>query len=46
MVVSAGRNNRYNHPVPVVLERFYQLGLKVLRTDQLGSIPIKISNFP
>ncbi|MGI6373775.1 MAG: ComEC/Rec2 family competence protein [Patescibacteria group bacterium] len=46
VVVSAGRNNRYNHPAPVVLERFYQLGLKVLRTDQLGSIPIKISNFP
>jgi competence protein ComEC len=37
-VISVGAKNRYGHPAPEVLERLSRLGIRVLRTDQLGTI--------
>ncbi len=42
-VISAGRDNRYNHPHPEVLEVLDKYGITVLRTDRDGDIKI-ISN--
>jgi competence protein ComEC len=39
--ISAGRNNRYGHPNPRVLRRLESHGVRVLRTDQLGSIIVR-----
>ena len=40
-VISVGAGNRYGHPHPEVLERFASLGVKILRTDQQGTIIFK-----
>lgn len=40
-LVSAGRNNRYGHPNPGVLRRLESHGVRVLRTDRLGSIIVR-----
>ncbi|WP_042345783.1 DNA internalization-related competence protein ComEC/Rec2 [Bacillus massiliigorillae] len=40
-VVSAGRNNRYNHPSPEVLELLQERNIHLLRTDQNGAIQYK-----
>ena len=40
-IISVGKDNRYGHPVPEVLERYKSLGTKVYRTDILGDIVIK-----
>ena len=37
-IVSVGKNNRYGHPVPGVLEMFDKAGVRILRTDLLGDI--------
>lgn len=37
-VISAGADNQFNHPHPEVLERFYQRGIDVFRTDEMGTI--------
>lgn len=37
-LISAGENNRYNHPHPEVLETLEGAGLEIFRTDQNGSI--------
>ncbi|MGM9925492.1 MAG: DNA internalization-related competence protein ComEC/Rec2 [Bacillus sp. (in: firmicutes)] len=37
-IISAGKNNRYGHPHPEVLEAFRNRGIQVLRTDEQGSI--------
>jgi competence protein ComEC len=37
-VFSAGRGNRYGHPVPFVLERYRDLGAAIFRTDQDGAV--------
>jgi competence protein ComEC len=42
-LVSAGRSNRYGHPAPVVLRRLEQHDVRVLRTDELGSITVRAS---
>ena len=39
-VFSAGRNNRFGHPAPEVLERYRTAGVQILRTDQSGEIEI------
>lgn len=38
VLISAGKNNRYGHPAPALLERLEQHGCYILRTDQCGSI--------
>ncbi|HNW71333.1 MAG TPA: MBL fold metallo-hydrolase [Candidatus Paceibacterota bacterium] len=40
-LISVGKNNKYNHPAPEILGIFSDLGVKVLRTDQLGTIIVK-----
>ena len=37
-VISVGAHNRYGHPAPEVLERLARRGIRVLRTDQRGTI--------
>ncbi len=37
-VISVGKNNRYGHPHPEVLENLDKHGIKVLRTDWQGDI--------
>ncbi len=39
-IISSGANNRYKHPSGEVLERFSKLGIKVFRTDELGTIQL------
>ena len=39
-VFSAGRNNRFGHPAPEILERYRSAGVQILRTDQSGEIDI------
>jgi len=38
VLISAGKNNRYGHPAPALLERLASHGCYVLRTDQCGNI--------
>ena len=37
-VISVGRDNRYGHPRPEVLDILSQAGAEILRTDELGTI--------
>lgn len=39
-VISVGKNNDYGHPHDKVLNRLYNLGIKVFRTDESGDIKI------
>lgn len=41
VVISAGRNNRYGHPSPEVLEILNNFGAQILRTDQNSRIIFK-----
>ncbi|MBH38089.1 DNA internalization-related competence protein ComEC/Rec2 [bacterium] len=41
-IISAGKNNRYNHPHPSVISRLKHYG-KIWRTDQAGAIIIKLT---
>ncbi|MET3682473.1 competence protein ComEC [Alkalibacillus flavidus] len=43
-LISAGRNNPYNHPSPEVYERLVDEGIDVYRTDQNGAIMIEVKN--
>src|SRR3990170_1591935 len=40
-VISCGRNNRYNHPHPEVLERLSRRGVRVFRTDRDGAVAVE-----
>lgn len=40
-VISVGKNNTYGHPHEELLERLKEIGAKVLRTDELGTIVMK-----
>jgi competence protein ComEC len=40
-IVSCGRDNRYGHPVPAVLNRLHAAGSTVLRTDQHGAVMLQ-----
>lgn len=42
VVVSAGRNNRYDHPNRAVLERVEAARARVLRTDRQGDVVFKV----
>lgn len=41
-VISAGRNNRYGHPHPEVVDRLRSLGIPVHRTDADGTIILQV----
>ena len=38
VVISVGAGNRFGHPHPYVLARFYERGIPVFRTDEMGTI--------
>jgi competence protein ComEC len=40
MIISAGKENRFDHPHAEVLERAEEIGAAVLRTDEMGSVEI------
>ena len=44
-LISAGRDNRYGHPHPETLERFYKSGTKILSTQNLGAVTIQVVEF-
>nr|WP_275581481.1 DNA internalization-related competence protein ComEC/Rec2 [Amphibacillus cookii] len=37
-LISAGRNNRFQHPHDDVIERLFDLGVKIYRTDHHGAV--------
>jgi competence protein ComEC len=39
-LVSAGRNNRFGHPSPAVLQRYFEGGTRVFRTDRDGAVAL------
>jgi competence protein ComEC len=39
-VISAGAGNRFGHPATTVVDRLTQLGVAILRTDQVGRIEL------
>ena len=41
ILISAGKNNRFGHPAPELLQRLETLGCAVYRTDQQGTIVIR-----
>ena len=41
-VISAGANNSYGHPAPETLERLEALGSEVHRTDEEGSVTVRV----
>jgi competence protein ComEC len=41
VIISAGKDNRYGHPSPEVLETITKFGAQILRTDQDGRIIFK-----
>ncbi|MBA3231672.1 MAG: ComEC/Rec2 family competence protein [Acidobacteria bacterium] len=41
VIFSAGRNNRFGHPAPVVVERFRASGTEIFRTDEDGAIVVE-----
>lgn len=43
-IISAGRNNRYNHPHAEVVERLEHYRVKIWRTDSNGAITYKFRN--
>ena len=41
-VISAGANNSYGHPAPETLERLEALGSEIHRTDEEGSVTVRV----
>lgn len=41
-ILSAGENNRYNHPHPDVVERLQRAGSRIYRTDHQGAIVVRV----
>lgn len=41
-IFSAGKNNRYGHPHPEVVETFHKFGLSTLSTAESGSITVTV----
>ena len=38
VLVSVGRNNKFGHPSPQVLERYRRMGIQIERTDLVGAL--------
>ncbi|MCM1087708.1 MAG: DNA internalization-related competence protein ComEC/Rec2 [Muribaculaceae bacterium] len=43
-LISAGRNNRYGHPHPALLQRLEQVGSRIYRTQEGGAITVTYRN--
>lgn len=43
-IISVGKNNRYGHPAPEVLERLQSKNIKIWRTDEAGDVAYKCQN--
>jgi competence protein ComEC len=43
-VISAGANNVYGHPHPLVVERLQQRGIQIMRTDRMGEVQMLVRN--
>lgn len=43
-VISAGANNSYGHPDPETLERLEALGAQIHRTDQEGTVTVRVKD--
>ena len=44
MIFSVGASNKYKHPAVEIIERARRLGIKMWRTDQMGSILLYANN--
>ncbi len=42
-IISAGRNNRYNHPSSETIENLKKIDISILNTQEMGTIQIKIN---
>lgn len=40
-VISVGEDNKYGHPNQSILQRLFERGIKLFRTDEIGDITIK-----
>lgn len=40
-IISCGQGNKYGHPDPLVIKRLKKRKIKILRTDEIGSIILK-----
>lgn len=40
-IVSCGVGNRFGHPAPAVVERLARVGVRTLRTDQVGGVIVR-----
>ena len=43
-LIGVGENNNFGHPNTLVIKRLEEIGCKILRTDKMGEIQIKINN--
>jgi len=41
-IISVGKNNKFNHPSPEVLDNFQAISSQIVRTDQNGDVKIKL----
>ena len=42
VAISCGKNNRFRHPSPEVVQRFREMGIQIWRTDHSGAIAVRI----
>ena len=42
-LISCGANNKFNHPNQEVLERLNKQNVRILRTDELGTVTLTIT---
>jgi len=43
VAISCGINNKFKHPSPVVLDRYRESNIRVLRTDLSGCLTFELS---
>ena len=42
VAISCGKNNKFQHPSPEVVQRFRDMGIQIWRTDHSGAIAVRI----